>query len=101
MIKRRTNQLAFARAGSWGIASAVQRAHGKEIQPQMLFLSVLICHGWSREESTHMYIHRHPARPWTSFSPAYTAAIKKPEKRGPTEVKTWMMVFRRASSWGL
>lgn len=37
---------------------------------------------------THMYIHRHPGRPLTPFSPACTPAMRKPENRGPTEVKT-------------
>lgn len=39
-------------------------------------------------KGTYIYIHRHPGRPLTPFKPENTAAIKKPEKRGPTEVKT-------------
>jgi hypothetical protein len=35
---QKTNQLGFARAGSWGIAKAVQRAQGRETQPQTLLL---------------------------------------------------------------
>jgi hypothetical protein len=31
-----THQLALARAGSWGMAKAVQRAQGSETTPQML-----------------------------------------------------------------
>lgn len=37
---------------------------------------------------THMYIQRHPASPLEPFNPAWTAAIRNPEKRGPTEVNT-------------
>jgi hypothetical protein len=63
-----------------------------------------------------MNIHRQPSRPFFPSRPAKTAAlgsqpaatssmrlphIKKPEKKGPTCVNTWMIVFRRASSCGL
>lgn len=47
---------------------------------------------------THMYIQRHPASPLEPFNPAWTAAIRNPEKSGPTEVNIWMAELRRASS---
>lgn len=50
---------------------------------------------------TYMYIQRHPASPLEPFNPAWTAAMRKPEKRGPTEVKTWIRLLRLANSWGL
>lgn len=53
------------------------------------------------DHQAYMYIQRHPARPLEPLSPAWTAAMRNPENRGPTEVKTWINVLRRASSWGL
>lgn len=46
-------QLAFARAGNWGIANAVQIAQGREMQPQMLLLSVLTFGIPKRHEHIH------------------------------------------------
>jgi len=46
----------------------------------------------------YRYIHRQPARPPAPLSPEYTAAIRKPEKRGPTSVAMAIIVARRASS---
>lgn len=64
---------------------AVQIAQGSEIHPQTLFLSAA---SLNIQIKTYMYIHRHPGSPLAPSKPANTAAMRNPEKRGPTEVKT-------------
>lgn len=65
--RQKTNQLAFARLGSWGIAKAVHTAQGKETKPQMLLSS-----DSSRLVSSGrrgIYAHVHPPPPSQAARP--------------------------------